>query len=131
MSEPTPNLPIEIRHNRVMAVFMLLCAAIILATTAIVGVSLNTLTGVVLLVVAAGYLTKPGVVVTERGFEFRNLLGMTMRRVEFRSLADVTVENGAFYVARSNGREKVIGMRWFLHGEDVRRLEEAVRAAAR
>lgn len=131
MSEPTPSLPIEIRHNRVMAVFMLLCAVFILATTAIVGVSLNTLTGVVLLIVAAGYLTKPGVVVTERGFEFRNLLGMTMRRVEFRSLADVTVENGAFYVARSNGREKVIGMRWFLHGEDVRKLEEAVRAAAR
>jgi uncharacterized membrane protein YobD (UPF0266 family) len=129
MAEPV--LPIEIRHNQGMAIFMLVCALFILGTTFLVGVSLNTLTGVVLLIVSIGYFTQPGLVVTERGFEFRNLLGMTMRRTEFTSLSDVSVEDGAFYVKRGTQREKVIGMRWFLSGGDIKRLEDAVRAASK
>ncbi len=131
MTAPTqPQLPIEIRHNRGMASFMLVCALFILGTTAIVGFSMNTVTGIVLLVVSFGYFTQPGIVVTERGFEFRNLLGMTMRRTDFRSLAEVSVEDGVFFVRRANGKEKVIGMRWFLSGADIKRLEDAVRAAS-
>ena len=132
MTEPgKPVLPIEIRHNQGMAIFMLCCSLFILATTFLVGVSLNTLTGVILLLVSIGYFTQPGIVVTERAFEFRNLLGMTMRRTEFGSLADVSVEDGVFYVSRDGNKEKVIGMRWFLSGDDIKRLEDAVRAAGK
>ncbi len=131
-SESTaPVLPIAIRHNQGMAIFMLLSALFILSTTFLLGVSLNTVTGVILLVVSIGFLTQPGIVVTASGFEFRNLLGMTLRRTDFGSLADVSVEDGVFYVKRGASKEKVIGMRWFLSGADIKRLEDAVRAAGK
>lgn len=126
-----PQLPIEIKHNQVMAIFMLVCALFILSTSFLVGVSLNTLTGVIILVVSIGYFTQPAVVVTESGLEHRNLLGMTLRRTDYDSLADLSVEpDGSLWVTRGGTKEKVRGMiRFLLSGADMKRFEDAIRAA--
>jgi hypothetical protein len=126
-----PQLPIEIKHNQVMAIFMLVCALFILSTSFLVGVSLNTLTGVIILVVSIGYFTQPAVVVTESGLEHRNLLGMTLRRTDYDSLADLSVEpDGSLWVTRGGTKEKVRGMiRILLSGADMKRFEDAIRAA--
>lgn len=126
-----PQLPIEIKHNQVMAIVMLVCALFILATSFLVGVSLNTVTGVIILLVSIGYFTQPAVVVTESGLEHRNLLGMTLRRTDYRSLADLDVEpDGTIWVTRAGTKEKVRGMiRFFLSGADMKRFEDAIRAA--
>jgi hypothetical protein len=126
-----PQLPIEIKHNQVMAIFMLVCALFILATSFIVGVSLSTLTGVLILLVSIGYFVQPAVVVTESGLEHRNLLGMTLRRTDYDSLADLSVEaDGTITVTRGGTKEKVRGMiRFLLSGADLKRFEDAIRAA--
>ncbi len=130
MSAPLP-LPIEIRHRRGMAFFMLACSVFILGTSFLVGVSLNTLTGALLLVVSIAYLTQPAIVATESGLEHRNLLGMTLRRTDYRSLADLDVEpDGSFVITRGGTKEKVRGvLRFFLDAGDLKRLEDAIRDA--
>jgi hypothetical protein len=127
------KLPIEIHHNRGVAIFMLVCAVFILGTTFLVGVSMNTITGVILLLVSIGYLMNPALVVTESGIEHRNILGMTLRRTDYDSLSDLSVDpDGTFFVTRGGTREKVRGViRFFLNGADVKRLEDAVKAASR
>lgn len=126
-----PQLPIEIKHNQGMAAFMLLCSLFILATSFVVGVSLNTVTGVILLLVSIGYFTQPAIVATESGLEHRNLLGMTLRRTDYERFSDLGVDaDGSFVVTRGGTTEKVRGMmRFFLSGADLKRLEEAIRAA--
>ncbi len=128
-----PTLPIEIRHNPGVAIFMLVCSLFILGTTLLVGVSLNTVTGVILLLVSIGYFANPALVVTDSGIEHRNILGMTLRRTDYDSLADVTLDDdGTFYVTRNGTKEKVRGiLRFFLSGADVKRFEDAVKAASR
>ena len=126
-----PQLPIEIKHNQGMAIFMLVCALFILGTSFLVGVSLNTLTGVIILLVSIGYFLQPAIVVTESGLEHRNLLGMTLRRTDYDSLADLSVEaDGTITVTRNGATEKVRGMiRFLLSGADPKRFEDAIRAA--
>lgn len=126
-----PQLPIEIKHNQGMAAFMLVCSLFILATSFVVGVSLNTVTGVILLLVSIGYFTQPAIVATESGLEHRNLLGMTLRRTDYERFSDLGVDaDGSFVVTRGGTTEKVRGMmRFFLSGADLKRLEEAIRAA--
>lgn len=124
------SLPLDIRYQPAIAGLMLVSSLFILGTTALVGVSLNTVTGVILLLVSIGYFTQPAIVVTSSGFEHRNILGMTMKRNDFGSLADVLVEDGAVYVQRKGAeREKVIGLRFHLSGADLAKLEEMARAA--
>jgi hypothetical protein len=126
-----PQLPIEIKHNQAMAIFMLVCALFILGTSFLIGVSLNTLTGVIILLVSIGYFLQPAIVVTESGLEHRNLLGMTLRRTDYDSLADLSVEaDGTITVTRNGTTEKVRGMiRFLLSGADLKRFEDAIRAA--
>ena len=126
-----PELPIEIKHNQAMAIFMLVCALFILGTSFLIGVSLNTLTGVIILLVSIGYFLQPAIVVTESGLEHRNLLGMTLRRTHYDSLADLSVEaDGTITVTRNGTTEKVRGMiRFLLSGADLKRFEDAIRAA--
>lgn len=126
-----PQLPIEIKHSQGMAAFMLVCSLFILATSFVVGVSLNTVTGVILLLVSIGYFTQPAIVATESGLEHRNLLGMTLRRTDYERFSDLGVDaDGSFVVTRGGTTEKVRGMmRFFLSGADLKRLEEAIRAA--
>ena len=126
-----PQLPIEIKHNQAMAIFMLVCALFILGTSFLVGVSLNTLTGVIILLVSIGYFLQPAIVVTESGLEHRNLLGMTLRRTDYDSLADLSVEaDGTITVTRNGTTETVRGMiRFLLSGADLKRFEDAIRAA--
>lgn len=127
-----PQLPIEIKHNQGMAIFMFVCSLFILATSFLVGVSLNTLTGAILLLVSIGYFTQPAIVATATGFEHRNLLGMTLRRTDYGSLSDVKLEpDGSIFVEHGGKREKAIGLRFFLSGADLKRLEDAIRSAAK
>jgi hypothetical protein len=126
-----PQLQIEIKHNQAMAAFMLVCALFILGTGFVIGFSLNTVTGVIILLVSIGYFTQPAVVVTETGLEHRNLFGMTLRRTDYDSLSDLSVEpDGSFWLTRGGTKEKVRGMiRFLLSGTDVKRFEDAIRAA--
>lgn len=123
------ELPLAIRFQPIMGVFMLVAAIFILGTTLLVGVSVNTITGLILFGVSLGYLTQPAIVVTEREFEHKNILGMTMRRQAFGSLADVILEDGSVYVNNAGTRQKVIGARFHLRGSDIEKLESMVRAA--
>jgi hypothetical protein len=56
---------------------------------------------------------------------------MTLRRTDYDSLADLSVEaDGTITVTRGGTKEKVRGMiRFLLSGADLKRFEDAIRAA--
>ncbi|MCA9636954.1 MAG: SPW repeat protein [Myxococcales bacterium] len=73
----------RIRTNPIFAIFLVAASAFILGVSALTGPSVNTITGVVLLVLGILQLSRPLIVVTEGEIQFRNLLGMTLRRVPY------------------------------------------------
>lgn len=113
----------RIRFNIAFPIIGLCAAGFILAVSAMVGGSINTITGLILAAVSILQLTVPVVVVTADEFQMRNLLGMTLRRVPY-TLETVDVSGS---VPRVEGK-KVRGFSgWALDGAAVTRLRNDLR----
>jgi hypothetical protein len=113
----------RIRFNIAFPIVGLCAAGFILVVSAMIGGSINTITGLILAVVSVLQLTVPVVVVTADEFQMRNLFGMTLRRVQY-SPETVDVSQT---VPRVEGK-KVRGFSaWALDGAAVARLRDDIR----
>jgi hypothetical protein len=119
--------PIHIHYSRALAAFLFVCSLVILAASFMVGVSLNSIAGAILLFVSVAYFVQPAFVVQRAKVEFRNVGGMTVRETPFESLGDFAFEDGAVWIKRGETRVKVIGLRMLYSGGDLAKLEAAVR----
>lgn len=115
--------PIHIHYNRVLAGFLFVCSLFILAISFIVGVSLNSITGAILLFVSVAYFVQPAFVVQRGKIEFRNVGGVTVRETPFESIGDFAFEDGAVWIKRGGERVKVIGVRLLYSAGDLAKLE--------
>jgi hypothetical protein len=119
--------PIHIHYSRALAAFLFVCSLVILAASFMVGVSLNSIAGAILLFASVAYFVQPAFVVQRAKVEFRNVAGMTVRETPFESLGDFAFEDGAVWIKRGETRVKVIGLRMLYSGGDLAKLEAAVR----
>lgn len=118
---------LAIHYNRFLATFLFICSLLILGASLLAGVSLNSITGLILLFVSVAYFVQPALVVTGSAVQHRNVLGMTLRTTTFASLSDFTFEDGNVWVKQENERVKVIGVRFLYSGGDIAKLQERVK----
>lgn len=111
-----------IRYNTVFGILLLLVGLFTLGVGVMVGKAMLILVGALNAAVGFGFTTRPFVVVTARGVEMKNLLGMTMRThaVPREHLA---VRGGSIVDARS-GKKLAGGM--LARREDLEALERAL-----
>lgn len=113
----------RIRFNIVFPIIGSCAAVFILAVSAGIGASLNTITGVLLLVISVLQFTVPVVIVTADELQMRNLFGMTLRRVPY-TLDTIDVSQPA---PRVEGK-KVRGFSaWSLDGAALARFRDEIR----
>lgn len=123
----SPRGELAIHYNRFLATFLFVCSLLILGASLLAGVSLNSITGLILLFVSVAYFVQPALVVTGSAVQHRNVLGMTMRTTPFTSLSDITFEDGNVWVKQEQERVKVIGVRFLYSSGDIAKLQERVR----
>jgi hypothetical protein len=86
--------------------------------------------GILVLAIGIGYLTKPLVTVTDRGFVFKALIGPIERTFEFESLDRVRVENNKIFVqsndGNSGGWKRVPINKMLVRSNDWRALNELI-----
>lgn len=89
-----------IRYNAVFGAFLLLMGLFTLGVGVMVGKGMLLLVGTLNALVGLGFTTRPFMMVTERGVEMRNLLGMTMR-MHVVPKQHLQVRDGSIYDGRS------------------------------
>ena len=77
------NDSLECKYIVVFPIFLLLCSAVILWATLVVGFSASTITGIILLVVGVLMLIQPIIVFRPHAIEWRNLIGRAGRTVTY------------------------------------------------
>jgi hypothetical protein len=82
----------------------------------------NIFFGILILAIGIGYLTKPYVTVTERGFVFKAMIGPIERTTEFDSINRVRVENNKILIQNNGGWKRVPISKLFAHKDDWQAL---------
>lgn len=123
----SPRGEVAIHYNRLLATLLFGSSLVMLGVSLRAGLSMNAITGFILLFVSVAYFVQPALVVTASSVQHRNVLGMTMRTTKFGSLGDFAFEDGAVWVKQEKARVKVIGMRLLYSGGDIAKLQERVR----
>jgi hypothetical protein len=95
----------KVGYIKAHGIIMLSCATFVLVVSLYIGASLNTFTGLLLLVLGILFLVNPVIVYNDTGFRTKNAIGRTMREY---SLTDGSVEarDESIYV---NGRKLRLG----------------------
>lgn len=87
----------RVTFNKVFGIIFLVLASLILYISLLIGPSLSTISGLVLLVVSVLYLVSPAVVYSPAEIQLKNLLGMTLKKYSFES-DTITVKDQRIYV---------------------------------
>ncbi len=111
-----------IRYNAVLGALLLLLGLFTLGVGVVVTKPMLMFVGALNTFVGFGFTTRPFVVVTERGVEMKNLLGMTMR-VHAVAREHLAVRGGSIVDARS-GKKLTGGM--LARREDLEALARAL-----
>ena len=111
-----------IRYNAALGALLLLLGLFTLGVGVVVTKPMLMLVGALNTFVGFGFATRPFVVVTERGVEMKNLLGMTMR-MHAVPMEHLAVRGGSIVDARS-GRKLAGGM--LARREDLAALARAL-----
>ncbi|HXU06410.1 MAG TPA: hypothetical protein VN903_35885 [Polyangia bacterium] len=111
----------KIRYSTGLAVLMLVGATFVLGTSYITGLSLNTLTGVLILIVGIGYLTRPLAELTDSELTLFALFGPVKKQYPVASLRLV---EGKIY----SGEKRVRLPAWCTNSEDWRALMQRLQA---
>ncbi|AUS99474.1 hypothetical protein CLI64_03190 [Nostoc sp. CENA543] len=104
MNQPSE---LEVKYKKMYPIFILICSILILYTSLLVGFSLNTITGLILLLVSLLMLTRTVAVITQNEIQMRNLLGMTVKVYSY-TPDQIVVANNNIYV----NDKKVISGWW-------------------
>lgn len=99
-----------IKYAKPVPIFMIMSSIFILGVSFLVGFSLNTITGLILLPLGVLMLTQPALILTPQQIVWRNMLGKTVKTIPF--LPDeVEVVKNAVYV-----RGKKVLSLWWIDG---------------
>ncbi|BAZ41913.1 hypothetical protein NIES4101_78810 [Calothrix sp. NIES-4101] len=98
---------IEIKYKKALPVFLFLCSVFIFYVSSVAGFSLNTITGVILLILSMLMLTRPVVIITSNNIQMMNLLGITVKNYPYIP-EQILIQDKSIYV---DGK-KVISSLW-------------------
>lgn len=73
----------RVTYHKAFGISFLIAALFILITSFMLGPSITTITGILILIVSILYLTSAAVVYTDEEIELKNMFGMTMKRYSF------------------------------------------------
>ncbi|MCF4965798.1 hypothetical protein [Nostoc sp. CMAA1605] len=104
MNQPSE---LEVKYKKIYPIFIGVCSILMLYTSLLVGFSLNTITGLILLLVSLLMLTRTVAVITQNEIQMRNLLGMTVKVYSY-TPDQIVVANNSIYV----NDKKVISGLW-------------------
>lgn len=113
----------KIRYSAGFAAFILIAAALVLGTSALTGASVNTFTGVILLVVGIGYMVRPLGELTATELTLFALIGPVKKQYP---VATLRVVDGKIY----SGDKKVRIPGWATNSADWRALLERLQGRA-
>ena|ERR1043166_6618205 len=111
----------RVTYNKAFGIFLIAGAVFILGVSFVIGFSLNTITGALLLLIGILYLNSAAVVYDHQELELKNLYGFTMKRYDFH-LDKMEIRDGAIYA--NDSKVRVGGM--FLNREELNRLHEFI-----
>ena len=86
----------KVTYVKVLGILFLCCALFILFASLAIGPSLNTITGIMLLLISILYLVNPAVVYNDEAIMTKNLWGMTLKSYHFNK-DNITVQNRDIY----------------------------------
>jgi hypothetical protein len=93
INQPT----LEIGYKKVFPIVMLLSSLFILYVALIVGFTINTITGLVLLPVSILMLTRPVISMTPNEIQMKNLWGMVVKKYSY-TRDRISLRNNSVYV---------------------------------
>lgn len=88
---------LEIKFHKFLGIFELTASIVILFVNLLTGLSPNTVTGIVLLILSIKTLTTPMIVITPTHIQMRNLLGMTLKEHPYKP-EQVSVQDHLVYI---------------------------------
>lgn len=91
------NFPIAVKYKKVFPILMLSSSIFILYVSLVVGFSLNTITGIVLLTLSIFMLTRPIALITSDSIQMKNLLGMTLK-VYYYTPDNIVITNNSIII---------------------------------
>lgn len=94
MNQPS-NL--QVKYKKIFPILMLICSIFILYVSLLTGFSLNTITGLILLLLGLLMLTRTVAVITQNEIQMMNLLGMTVKVYSY-TPDQIVVANNRIYV---------------------------------
>lgn len=110
----------KIGYNLGLGITMLVVSVFLLGTTLLTGPSVSTFTGVILFLVAIGYLYRPIAELTETELTVLALIGPIKRRYP---TAELRFRDGKLF----SGDKKVALPAWTCNGDDWRALQQRVK----
>jgi hypothetical protein len=113
----------KIRYSAGFAAFILIAAALVLGISVLTGPSVNTFTGVILLLVGIGYMVRPLGELTETELTLFALIGPVKKQYP---VAQLRVVDGKIY----SGDKKVRIPGWATNSADWRTLLERLQRGA-
>ncbi|HIK05121.1 MAG TPA: hypothetical protein IGS40_10455 [Trichormus sp. M33_DOE_039] len=102
MNQP-PDL--QVKYKKIFPILMLICSIFILYVSLLTGFSLNTITGLILLLLGLLMLTRTVAVITQNEIQMMNLLGMTVKVYSY-TPDQIVVANNCIYV---DGKKVISG----------------------
>ena len=86
----------KVTYNKAFGIFLIITSSFIIGVSFLIGFSLNTFTGGILMVMGILYLKRPVIEYNENEIMMKNLYGTTMRKYSF-STDKITVKDGSMY----------------------------------
>ncbi|NJO15960.1 MAG: hypothetical protein HC877_09465 [Thioploca sp.] len=116
---------LELKYNKIIPICILVASCFILSTSFLVGFSINTLTGLILLPVAILMLANPLVVITANEVHLKNLFGITLKNYSYNK-SEISIKNNMLFV-----KDKKIISFWPLRKDNVDALKSYIEKLAK
>src|SRR5215470_2254932 len=111
----------KIRYKTGLPIVILVCSCFILGTSVLTGLSVNTVTGAIAMIVGIGYLVRPLGELTDTELTLFALFGPLKRHYP---LAQLRVVDGRIY----SGEKKVPVAAWVTNGDDYQAVLQRLKA---
>jgi hypothetical protein len=111
----------KVTYNKAFGIFLIITSTFIIGVSFIIGFSLNTITGGILLLMGILYLNGAAIAYTDGELMLKNIYGGTVRTYSFKT-DNITVKEGAMY---SNDRKIRVGSA-MLNKTELNKLHEFV-----
>lgn len=111
----------KVTFNKGFGIALIIASVFILSVSFLIGISLNTLTGAILLVLGICYLNNPALEYDKDELRIKNLYGGTVKKYSFH-IDKIEVREGAMYA--NDNKIRVAGS--FLNKTELTQLHEYI-----